>query len=140
MFQTILKLSIIYISIRLLMTTFTIRKSSPPSPIVVLYIESIFFYWRGQTKPIKLTFSMLFVFLKVSNIYVAIWVDLDSMSMLIICLEISLIYFVFIINKHTFADSHIALDTSKIYFITVFNQSNFIDLFINYLFDINVRI
>jgi hypothetical protein len=62
------------------------------------------------------------------------------MSMLIICLEISLIYFVFIINKHTFADSHIALDTSKIYFITVFNQSNFIDLFINYLFDINVRI
>jgi len=98
MLQSILKLSIINISVGFLMRSNSIRETTPPASIIVLNIESILFSGWGEAKPIELSLSMLFIFLESSYIDVAIWVNFNSMAVFIVLFEVSFIYFPLVID------------------------------------------
>lgn len=83
---------------------------------------------------------MLFIFLKISNKNVAIWIDFNAMTVLVVRLEVAFIYFVLIVDENAFTESDIALHSSEVNLVAVLDKAHLVDLFIHYFLDVDVGI
>lgn len=83
---------------------------------------------------------MLFVFLEISDVDIAVGVNFYAVSTLIVIIKAPLVDFALVVDKHSFPMPSITMNSSKIYLIRIFNQSDFINLLINNLLDIDVGV
>lgn len=82
------------------MFTHAIRKSAPPVTMILLNFFTVILRWHIE--PEKWAFAMLFILAKVSNVYVAILIQFDSMPWFFVIIELSLVYFSCAIDSDTY--------------------------------------
>lgn len=114
MLQPVFEHSSKHISVDLLVNTLPIRQTTPPFPIIVLNKLIRLRLSAGKTEPIKFALPMFFIVLELTNIEVAIGINLNSFAVLLIVVEISLVNLSFLLDIYAFSFSTFALHITKV--------------------------
>lgn len=107
----------------------SIGKSSPPLSIITLISLFLFGVFEGEIEPIKDTFAMFFVILKLTNVQIAIVIDLYPFPSFFIQLESTLVDLSCFFDVDAPTMSFPSINLPKIDLAITFDQFQFVALY-----------